>query len=43
LTLAVLACFETAQALGFIEPLEPSLLAIDHVIGTLVRLVEPKR
>jgi hypothetical protein len=40
----VLACFETAEALGFMEPLAPSLLAhFDHVIGTLVRLVEPKR
>ena len=43
-TREVLACFETAQALGFIEALQPSLLAhFDHVIGTLVRLVEPKR
>jgi hypothetical protein len=40
----VLACFETAQALGFIETLEPLLLAhFDHVIGTLVRRSEPKR
>jgi four helix bundle protein len=43
-TREVLACFETAEALGFLEPLEPSLLAhFDHVIGTLVRLSEPKR
>jgi len=43
-TREVLACFETAQALGFIEKLEPSLLShFDHVIGTLVRLSEPKR
>ena len=39
-----LACWETAQALGWVGPLEPELLALFHrVIGTLVRLVEPKR
>jgi four helix bundle protein len=39
-----LACWETAQALGWIGPLEPELLGLFHrVIGTLVRLVEPKR
>jgi four helix bundle protein len=39
-----LACFETAEALGFVKPLEPELLALfQRVIGTLVRLVEPKR
>ena len=38
-----LACFETAEALGFVKPLEPELLALfQRVIGTLVRLVEPK-
>ena len=39
-----LACFETAQALGWVGPLEPELFALfQRVIGTLVRLVEPKR
>jgi four helix bundle protein len=39
-----LACFETAQALGWLGPLEPELDALfQRVIGTLVRLVEPKR
>jgi len=39
-----LACFETAQALGWLGPLEPELGALfQRVIGTLVRLVEPKR
>jgi len=39
-----LACWETAQALGWVGPLEPELLALFHrVIGTLVRLVEPRR
>lgn len=39
-----LACLETAQALGWIKPLEPELLAsFQRIIGTLVRLVEPKR
>jgi four helix bundle protein len=40
----VLACFETAEALGWIQPLEPELLALfQRVIGTLVRLAVPKR
>ena len=40
----VLACFETAQALGWIGPIEPELEAIfQRVIGTLVRLAVPKR
>ena len=35
-----LACLETAEALGFIGPIEPELGALfNHVIGTLVRLV----
>lgn len=39
-----LACWETAQALGWVGPLEPELLALSNrVIGTLVRLIEPKR
>ena len=38
-----LACFETAQALGWVEPLPEDLAAMFHrVIGTLVRLIEPK-
>jgi four helix bundle protein len=39
-----LACLETAEALGFIGAIDPELRAIfDRVIGTLVRLVEPRR
>ena len=39
-----LACFETAEALGWLEPLEPQLVALfQRVIGTLVRLALPKR
>jgi four helix bundle protein len=39
-----LACLETAQAMGFIGPIEPELTArFNHVIGTLVRLIEPQR
>jgi four helix bundle protein len=38
-----LACLETAEAMGFIGPIEPELRArFDHVIGTLVRLIEPR-
>src|SRR5262245_33584102 len=38
-----LACFETAEALGWVEPLPEDLAALFHrVIGTLVRLIEPK-
>jgi len=34
-----LACLETAEAMGFIGPVEPALGAMFHrVIGTLVRL-----
>jgi four helix bundle protein len=37
-----LACWETAQALGWVGPLEPELLDMFHkVIATLVRLVRP--
>ena len=40
----VLACLETAEAMGFIAPIEPELSALfDQVIGTLVRLFEPRR
>lgn len=40
----VLACLETAEALGWVGPLEPELAGLfQRVIGTLVRLVEPKR
>jgi four helix bundle protein len=39
-----LACLETAEAMGFVGPLDPALCALFHrVIGTLVRLVEPRR
>ena len=39
-----LACLETAEALGWVGPLEPDLGALFHrVIGTLVRLAEPRR
>ena len=38
-----LACLETAEALGWIKPLEPELGALfQRVIGTLVRLIEPR-
>ena len=39
-----LACLETAHALGWLGPLPEEVLALFHrVIGTLVRLIEPKR
>ena len=39
-----LACLETAEAMGFIGSLEPELSALFHrVIGTLARLIEPRR
>jgi hypothetical protein len=39
-----LACLETAEALGWVQPLEPELGALFHrVIGTLVRLIAPRR
>jgi four helix bundle protein len=38
-----LACLETAEAMGFVAPLDPELDALfQRVIGTLVRLVEPR-
>ena len=38
-----LACFETAEALGWLEPLPEDLAAMFHrVIGTLVRLIQPR-
>ena len=38
-----LACLETAEALGWLQPLPPELNALFHrIIGTLVRLIEPK-
>jgi four helix bundle protein len=38
-----LACLETAEAMGFIGPVDPALGAMfNQVIGTLVRLVEPQ-
>jgi four helix bundle protein len=43
-TREALACLEVAEALGWVQPLEPELAALFHrVLGTLVRLVEPKR
>jgi four helix bundle protein len=39
-----LACLETAEAMGLIGPLDPELCALfNRVIGTLVRLIEPRR
>ena len=39
-----LACWETAQALGWVGPMDPELAGLfQRVIGTLVRLVEPRR
>jgi four helix bundle protein len=38
-----LACLETAEALGWLRPIEPELAALfQRVIGTLVRLIEPR-
>ena len=38
-----LACLETAEALGWIAAPPPNVVALfNRVIGTLVRLVEPK-
>jgi len=38
-----LACLETAEALGWVQPLPPELDALFHrVMGTLVRLIEPR-
>jgi four helix bundle protein len=39
-----LACLEAAEALGWLGPVEPELGALfQQVIGTLVRLCEPRR
>ena len=39
-----LACLETAEVLGWVQPLPPDLGALFHrIIGTLVRLIEPRR
>jgi four helix bundle protein len=39
-----LACLETAEALGFAGPVAPEVTALfNRVIGTLVRLIEPRR
>jgi four helix bundle protein len=38
----VLACLETAEALGYAPPLKPELTAqFNRIIGTLVRLMRP--
>ena len=38
-----LACLETAAAMGFLGPIDAELGArFHHVIGTLVRLIEPR-
>ncbi len=38
-----LACLETAEAFGWMQSLRPETLALfNRVIGTLVRLVEPR-
>jgi four helix bundle protein len=37
------ACFETAEAMGFLRRMEPELVALfRRVIGTLCRLVGPR-
>ena len=39
-----LGCFETAEAHGYVGPLdEVTRKMFDHVIGTFVNLVKPKR
>ena len=39
-----LACWETAEALGWVGPLDQEIAALfQQVLGTLVRLIEPKR
>jgi four helix bundle protein len=39
-----LACLETAEAIGWVGPIEPELGALfNQVLGTHVRLVEPRR
>ena len=38
------SCLEVAQAFGYVRVLEESTLArVNRIVGTLVRLVEPKR
>ena len=38
------ACLETAEAMGFLRPIDAELAALfQRVIGTLVRLTEPRR
>jgi four helix bundle protein len=38
-----LACLETAEAMGFIAPMDAELGALFHrIIGTLVRLMQPR-
>src|ERR1051325_5891774 len=38
-----LACLETADAMGVIGPIDPEVGALfNRVIGTLVRLIEPR-
>jgi four helix bundle protein len=42
-TREVLACLEVAAALDYMPNIDPTLRSrFDHVIGTLVRLVEPR-
>jgi hypothetical protein len=39
----VLACVETADALGYVAGVDPELVArSNHIIGTLVRLVRAR-
>ena len=39
-----LACLETAEALGFLSPIDPEVAALfNRVIGTLMRLIQPRR
>jgi len=38
------SCLEVAQAFGYVRVLDETMIArVNRVIGTLVRLVEPKR
>jgi four helix bundle protein len=38
------ACLETAVALGWLDPIQPEVESLfNHVIGTLLRIVAPKR
>ena len=38
------SCLEVAQAFGYVRVLEEAMLArVNRIVGTLVRLVEPKR